>query len=177
MPGANVLMEEVQWVSEPVALTDDGERIRAAIAAARAHISAVVRGAIGNAAGSWEIRGIHHGFKLQFHVIVRFPKAAVLIKIWETEQMMFAMVAPPSTPTEVFDTAVDLSGSNIDVREGLAKVPGSAMLFGYNSYDKRAQLYGNVEEFGSVAEDVLRAFFSFSGEREETVPKMTVRSV
>ena len=175
MPDANVIMEE--WISEPVALTNGGERIRAAIAAARAHISAVVSGAIGNAAESWEIRGIDHWFKLQFHVIVRLPKAAVLVKIWETDQMMFAMVAPSSTSTEVFDAAVDLSGSDINVREGLAKVPGSAILFGYNSYDKRAQLYGNVDEFGSVAEDVLRAYFSFSGEREETVPKMTVRSV
>ena len=174
MPGANVIMEENDYVSEPVFLTDDGKLIRAAIVAARAHISAAVSGAIGNATGPWEIRGINPWFKLDFHVIVRLPKAAVLIKIWETDQMMAAMVAPPSTPTEVFDAAVDVSGRNINVRESLANVPGSAMLFGYNSYDKRAELYGNADEFGSVAEAVLRAWMSFSGECEESVPQMMI---
>jgi hypothetical protein len=38
-------------------------------------------------------------------------------------------------------------------------------------------LYGNADEFGSVAEAVLRAYFAFSGEREEDVPEMIVRSV
>jgi hypothetical protein len=39
-------------------------------------------------------------------------------------------------------------------------------------------LYGNADdEFGSVAEAVLRAYFSFNGEDEEVVPKMTVYSV
>ena len=162
-------------LSKPVALTDAGEIIRASIVAARTEISAAVRGAIGKTTGSCEIRGIDAGFKLNFRVIVRLPQAAVHLKIWETEQMAFAMIAPPSTPAEAFDLAVNLSGSNVNVREGLAKVPGSAILFGYNrSFEKYAQLYGNADEFGAIAEAVLRAWMSFSGEYEEVIPKMTV---
>ena len=141
--------EYAPWM-ESVALTDDGEPLEY-----------VIRAAI-VAAGD------------RPRVIVRLPKAAVLIKIWETDKMMFAMVAPPSTPTEAFDAAYDgvYGDSYVNVREGLAKVPGSAILYGHNHYEQTAQLYGNADEFGSVAGAVLRAWLSFSGEYDEAIPKM-----